>query len=253
MIRRFKILARHWVIAFIYPRPLIGFWFLPRFFGHWIKYARSAGAQKIRVLDLQPCLGDRSFHTPFDAHYFYQGAWLARRVSPAKVARHVDVGSSVLTMSVLSASVDTVFVDYRPLKSSLPGLISVAGDILRLPFRNDSIDSLSCLHVIEHIGLGRYGDPIDPQGSIKAAFELQRIVRPGGRLFLSLPIGRERVCFNAHRVHAPNSVIGMFDQLRLVEFSYVDDAGQFREHQQPSSANDLQYGCGLFQFEKPVS
>jgi SAM-dependent methyltransferase len=144
-------------------------------------------------------------------------------------------------------------VDYRPLKTSLPGLRSVAGDILRLPFADNSLDSASCLHVIEHIGLGRYGDPIDPQGSIKAALELQRIVRPGGKLFLSLPIGRERVCFNAHRVHAPDSVIRMFGQLRLVEFSYVDDAGRFREGQQPAAANDLQYGCGLFQFEKPVS
>jgi len=237
----------------LHPRPIVGLLYLPRFIVHWIKYARTAGAQRIGVLDLHPCLGDWSAHTPFDAHYFYQGAWLARQLSGAKPARHVDVGSSVLTMSVLSAWIDTVFVDYRPLKASLPRLNSVAGDILRLPFADNSLHSLSCLHVIEHIGLGRYGDPIDPQGSAKAAFELQRIVRPGGKLFLSLPIGRERICFNAHRVHAPNSVIGMFGQLKLVEFSYVDDAGQLRERQQPASAKDLQYGCGLFHFEKPVS
>lgn len=243
-------LARHWVIAFIYPRPLVGLFFLPRFFGHWIRYARSAGAQKIRVLDLQPCLGDWSSHTPFDAHYFYQGAWLARKLGALKVARHVDVGSSVLTMSVLSAQVETTFVDYRPLKATLPGLTSVAGNILNLPFAGNSVKSLSCLHVIEHIGLGRYGDPIDPQGSVRAALELQRIVSPGGRLFLSLPIGRERICFNAHRVHAPASVPGMFPQMRLVEFSYVDDDGRYHEDKPVESASLLEYGCGLFQFEK---
>ncbi len=107
--------------------------------------------------------------------------------------------------------------------------------------------------MIEHIGLGRYGDPLDPQGSIKAALELQRIVRPGGRLLLSLPIGRERVCFNAHRVHAPDTVIRMFGQLRLLSFSYVDDAGRLLEHQPPANADGLQYGCGLFQFEKPAA
>lgn len=244
-------LARHLAIAFIYPRPLVGLFFLPRFFGHWIRYARSAGAQEIRILDLQPCLGDWSSHTPFDAHYFYQGAWLARRVGPANVARHVDVGSSILTMSVLSAQKATIFVDCRPLKATLPGLNSIAGNILNLPFADDSVESLSCLHVIEHIGLGRYGDPIDPQGSMKAAHELQRIVSPGGKLFLSLPVGRERICFNAHRVHAPATVLAMFSQMKLVEFSYVDDAGNYNEAEPIEVADHLEYGCGMFHFEKP--
>lgn len=237
-------------MAFISPRPLIGLLFLPRYFGHWFRYASSAGAQKIRVLDLQPCLGDWSTHTPFDAHYFYQGAWLARRVISSKVARHVDIGSSVLTMSVLSAQVETTFVDYRPLKATLPGLTSIAGNILDLPFADGSVNSLSCLHVIEHIGLGRYGDPIDPQGSVKAALELQRIVSAGGKLFLSLPVGRERICFNAHRVHAPASVLKMFPQMKLVEFSYVDDDGQYHEDKSIEAASHLEYGCGLFQFAK---
>ncbi len=249
--RRFKAFARNWVIAFMYPRPLLGVFFLPRFFTHWIRYARSAGAQKIRLLDVQPWLLDWTFHTPFDPHYFYQGAWLARRMGPAKAAPHVDVGSSVLTLSVLSAQQAITFVDYRPLKATLPGLNSIAGNILNLPFTDDSVESLSCLHVIEHIGLGRYGDPIDPQGSLKAALELQRIVSPGGRLFLSLPIGRERVCFNAHRVHAPATVLAMFSRMKLVEFSYVDDAGHYHEAQPIEVAGSLEYGCGMFHFEKP--
>jgi len=237
-------------MAFVYPRPLVGLLYLPRFFSHWIRYAKSENAQKIRVLDLQPCLGDWSTHTPFDAHYFYQGAWLARRVRAAKIIKHVDIGSSVLTISVLSAHVETVFVDYRPLKVSLPGLTSIAGNILDLQFPDDSIESLSCLHVIEHIGLGRYGDPIDPLGSVKAALELQRVVSRGGSLYLSLPVGRERVCFNAHRVHSPISVLQMFPQLKLIEFSYVDDAGQFCEMKSVEDAVSCEYGCGMFHFQK---
>jgi SAM-dependent methyltransferase len=251
---RMKLLAggilKRWILAFLYPRPLIGLIYLPRFFNHWLRYAGADGAEKISVLDLHPCLGDWSTHTPFDAHYFYQGAWLARRISSANVARHVDVGSSVLTVSVLSAHVETIFVDYRPLKATLSGLTSIAGNILDLPFTDDSVESLSCLHVIEHIGLGRYGDPIDPLGSVKAALELQRIVRSGGKLCLSLPVGRERICFNAHRVHAPSSVLRMFSQMNLVEFSYVDDDGQYHEGMPVEAANNLEYGCGLFQLEK---
>ena len=251
--KRIKLLARHWVMALLYPRPLIGLLYLPRFFSHWLKYARSAGGQKVGLLDLQPCLGDWSTHTPFDAHYFYQGAWLARKLAQSKPGKHVDIGSSVLTMSVLSAMVDTIFVDYRPLKASLPGLTSISGNILSLPFDNNSVGSLSCLHVIEHIGLGRYGDPIDSEGSLKAAGELQRIVGTGGKLFISLPIGRERVCFNAHRVHVPASVLKMFPQMRLVEFSYVDDDGQYHEAKPVEAASHLEYGCGLFQFEMEVT
>lgn len=247
---RIRSLLMTWVKAFIYPRPFIGLIYLPRFFSHWLKYARLAKGQKVSLLDSYPCLGDWSTHTPFDAHYFYQGAWLARSIRATKTEQHVDVGSSVLTMSVLSAFVETTFVDYRPLKASLSGLNSMAGDILDLPYAEGSVNSLSCLHVIEHIGLGRYGDPIDPQGSNKAAVELQRIVSGGGRLFLSLPIGRERICFNAHRVHAPTTVLDMFPQMKLVQFSFVDDAGNYHDDQSIESACHLEYGCGMFHFEK---
>ncbi|HEY5993173.1 MAG TPA: DUF268 domain-containing protein [Gallionellaceae bacterium] len=248
--KQLSLFLKHWLMAFLRPRPLIGIFYLPRYIGHWIKYARSARGQRLRLIDSQPCLVDWSTHTPFDAHYFYQGAWLARRLAQVKPGKHVDVGSSVMTMSVLSATVETIFVDYRPLKAALPGLTSLSGNILHLPFEDGSVRSLSCLHVIEHIGLGRYGDPIDPEGSWKAAAELQRIVCPGGKLYLSLPIGRERICFNAHRVHSPDAVLKMFPQLRLAEFSYVDDDGQYHEDQGIERAGRLEYGCGMFQFEK---
>lgn len=246
--KRIRQFLRGWARALLLPRPLIGLFYLPRYVVHWVRYARI---EQLHLLDSQPCLGDWTTHTPFDAHYFYQGAWLARRLAQSKPGQHVDIGSSVMTISVLSAQVDITFVDYRPLKACLPGLIPVAGNILNLAYQDNSVHSLSCLHVIEHIGLGRYGDPINPQGTSQAAAELQRIVSSGGRLFLSLPIGRERVSFNAHRVHAPATVLAMFSQMRLVEFSYVDDAGQYHESQSPEVAAPLDYGCGLFVFEKP--
>ena len=65
----------------------------------------------------------------------------------------------------------------------------------------------------EHIGLGRYGDPLDPLGTRKAAAELQRVLAPGGQLLFSLPVGRPRVEFNAHRVHDPHEVASWFDGL----------------------------------------
>lgn len=249
-IKQLKLLVRNWVMAFIQPRPLVGLLYLPRFFSSWIQYKKKSKGENNMLLDMHPCLGDWTTHTPFDAHYFYQGAWLARRIVQLKRDKHIDVASSVLTVSVLSAIVETTFVDYRPLKASLSGLTSIAGSILDLPFQDESVNSLSCLHVIEHIGLGRYGDPINPSGSFEAAIELQRVVKQDGDLFVSLPIGVERICFNAHRVHSPDSVLKLFPQMRMVEFSYVDDDGEFFENKSIEDAANFEYGCGLFHFRK---
>jgi SAM-dependent methyltransferase len=240
---------RNWLLAFLTPRPFVGLFYLPRYWRDWRRF-QALRQQPLAWRDAHPCLGDWVKETPFDAHYFFQGAWLARRLAAAKPALHVDIGSSALMMSVASAATETAFIDYRPLRSRLPGLHSVAGDITCLPLRSGSLRSLSSLHVIEHIGLGRYGDPLDPQGSAKAGAELARVVAPGGRLYLSVPVGRERVCFNAHRVFHPESVVGMLAPLKLERFALVDDHGGYHEDANTAGARALDYGCGLFEFVK---
>jgi hypothetical protein len=156
----------------------------------------------------------------------------------------------VLTVGVLSAHVPTIFVDYRPLMVQQSGLSCIAADINRLPFADLSVSSLSCLHVIEHIGLGRYGDPINANGAQLAAEELQRVVDVGGTLYLSTPVGRERVCFNAHRVFAPATILRWFSQLQLTNFSYVSDDGVLHVNSPPAPASQLEYGCGFFEFRR---
>jgi len=245
-----KRLARNWTGAFLVPRPIVGVFFLPRYIRDWFAYSRVNRGKKIKLADSYPCLSDWVTKTPFDPHYYYQGAWLSRLLIKAKPERHVDVGSSVTMVSVLSASIPMIFVDYRPLQAGLTNLESIAGNLTHLPFADDAIDSLSCLHVVEHIGLGRYGDPIDPEGSRKAVEELQRVLRPGGRLYLSAPIGREQVCFNAHRVFDPETIPGWLAEMSLKEFSYVNDAGSFFERSLPSQACENEYACGMYMFEK---
>ena len=244
-------LLKNWCLAFFDPRGLASVFGLPRFLRNYYTFRKQAPAVRVHFMDTYPCFNDGTAHTPFDPHYFFQGAWLARRIAVSRPASHVDVGSSVIMLSMLSAIVDTVFIDYRPLDVELPGLTPIAGSVLDLPLESGSTASLSCLHVIEHIGLGRYGDAIDAAGSIKAALELQRVLMPGGTLYLSAPVGRERVCFNAHRVFAPASVPAMLPELELVEFCLVDDNGRFLENEPLAAAERCEYGCGMYLFRKP--
>jgi SAM-dependent methyltransferase len=242
-------LASRWLLPFVDPRRLGSLIRLPRFLIEWRAYRRRSG-ERVAAADLYPCLIDRTAQTPFDPHYFYQGAWIARKLAENRPANHVDIASSVLTVSVLSAFVPTTFIDFRPLPVDLANLATRAGDITRLPFAAGELSSLSCLHVIEHIGLGRYGDPLDPDGLRKAAAELKRVVAPHGRLYLSTPIGRERVCFNAHRVSSPGALVALFDEFDLASFALVDDQGAFRPGAKPGDGEGLEYGCGLFEFVK---
>jgi len=247
---RFRELVRSWVLPFVDPRQLASLVYLPRFLSELSSYRRLANGQRVRLGDAYPCLSDRLPRTPFDPHYFFQGAWLSRRLRETRVEQHVDVGSSVVMLSVLSAQLPVLFVDYRPLRVALPGLTCIGGDLTRLPFADNSIESLSCLHVIEHVGLGRYGDRINPRGSEQAMQELARVVKPGGRLFVSTPVGRERVCFNAHRVFDPHKLAQSFPGMRCHEFSVVDDAGSFHERADPAQYAGLDYGCGMYQLVK---
>ena len=220
----------------------------PWFVRSWRGYSLLEGAEKLSLSDGYPCLTDRTPTTPYDPHYFHQAVWATEHIARLKPEQHVDVGSEVTFVGTLTAIVPVVFVDIRPLPTELPRLQSVAGSLLALPFEDHSVGSLSCLHVAEHVGLGRYGDELDPGGTRRACGELARVLAPGGILLFSLPVGRPRVCFNAHRVHTPAQIVDYFSGLELLEFSLVDDTYTLVHDADLSVAASLSYGCGLFRF-----
>jgi SAM-dependent methyltransferase len=224
----------------------------PWFLRDWRAYARSPGAEPIHPGDAYPQLHDRSPHHPYDPHYFYLNGWAMRRVAGCAPARHVDVASQAILANLLAAIVPVIFVDYRPLRVRLGGLHCVAASLLHLPFADGSIPSLSCLHVVEHVGLGRYGDPLDPDGTRAALAELARVLAPAGHLLLAAPVGRSRVCFNAHRIHTAQAIRAMLPQLELKEYSGVDDAGAYQERLDLDGLDSSEYACGLFWFRKPA-
>lgn len=244
--------ARRWLAQVADPvwaiRGIRGF---PRYFAEWCRYSRLSKADRVRLLDTYPQIHDRTETTSIDAHYFYANAWAMRRIIAMRPTFHVDVGSQVIFANLLSAVIPVVFADYRPLQAKLDGLMCLGASLLELPFADCSLASLSCLHVIEHVGLGRYGDPLDPQGTRKAARELARVLASGGGLFLVMPVGRPRVCFNAHRIYEAGEVREMISELELVEFSGVHDDGRYVERVELSAFQNSEYACGFFWFRRP--
>lgn len=225
----------------------------PRYVGFikdLIKYSRMKGREKISLLDLCPRIHSKTKTTGFDRHYFYQDIWAFQRIYASKTNHHVDIGSKVDFVGLLSAITKVTFVDIRPLEAHLENFESIKGDILSLPFEDNSIKSLSCLHVAEHIGLGRYGDSLDPFGTKKACQELTRILAVNGNLYFSLPIGKPKLCFNSHRTHSPKQIIQYFKGLKLVEFSGINDEGVFKQNIKIDDFENENYACGLFWFKK---
>jgi SAM-dependent methyltransferase len=201
----------------------------------------------------RPCLEDQTTETPFDRHYIYHTAWAARIVAQTRPLEHVDIGSALYFATLVSAFVPIRFYDYRPAAICLSGLNSGQADLLALPFADNSISSLSCMHVVEHIGLGRYGDALDPEGDVKAMSELARVVAKGGSLLFVVPVGRPRIQFNAHRIYSYAEVIKQFENCRLVQSALIpDDPAEGGLTIDPPRAQiDAQnYGCGCFWFKK---
>lgn len=243
--------------AFLFdPRRVASSWrALPHFVRNALAYRRASEETSfpVRFADLQFATTDRFLSAgSIRGHYFLQDLWAARCIHQRGVREHVDVGSRIDGfIAHLLPFCQVIYVDLRPLEIDVAGLTYRQGSITELPFPDGSVESLSSLHVLEHIGLGRYGDPIDPAGYLRAAAELGRVLRPGGELLIGTPVGAERLCFDAHRVFDPETVVAAFAGLTLRSFALIDDSGSAIDVGAGfSQARQCVYGCGLFRFTK---
>lgn len=172
--------------------------------------------------NLKPCILDKTDTTPVDPVYFYQDAWCAKKVFEQKPHHHYDIGSKAEMNGIISQFTPTTMVDIRPIDLLMPGFHFQTGSILNLPFADGEISSLSSICVVEHIGLGRYGDPLDPYGTEKAIAELKRVLADSGNLYISVPVdSKSNIYFNAHRTFTRNHILELLKPLKLVEEKYI--------------------------------
>jgi hypothetical protein len=192
--------------------------------------------------------------------YFHQDLLVAQRIFAANPRRHVDVGSRIDGFVAHVASFRQIeIVDIRPVASTVENIAAMQADLMQPGSVPESAcDSLSCLHALEHFGLGRYGDPIDPQGHRRGLDGLIRMLEPGGTLYLSVPVGPQEILFNCHRRFHASTVLDLVaDRLALVRLDLVDDQGNLVRNLAHSRARTdpalgcRREGCAIFEFRKP--
>lgn len=208
IVDRFKLWKRFWESYFNYKRLN--------------KLEANSFNRQDLLQSIYPCLGEDTNDTEIEPTYFYQDAWAFERIIQHKPFSHIDVGSHHKFVALLSKVLPVTMIDIRPLSLPLDSLNFKQGSILDLPFEDESVESLSSLCVVEHIGLGRYGDPLDLQGSQKAIAELKRVIKPNGNLYISVPIEeRSKTYFNAHRSFNEDYIFELFAPFKVVDSKYI--------------------------------
>ena len=244
-----------WKVLKDIVRSIRGLWRRWQFLIDYFAFRRHAIDRRfpVRWRDRYPCLDDKTKTTGFDRHYLYHPAWAARILSKTRPVKHVDFSSTLNFSTMLSAFIPVDFYDYRPADVSLTDLTSLSANLVNLPFANNSFESISCMHVVEHVGLGRYGDPIDYDGDLKAMRELHRVLKPNGNLLFVVPVGKPKIMFNAHRIYSYEQIIEQFSGLELVSFALIKEGhgdGGLNFNATGFDVAEQEYGCGCFWFKK---
>ncbi len=210
----------------------------------------------IEERSLWPIITDKYAKAGTIHNYFRQDLWAARLIHKSGVRQHFDIGSRIdgFIAHLLAMEIEVTLIDIREFPGEVEHLNTIVDDATLLNRIEDgSIESMSALCSLEHFGLGRYGDPIDPEACFLCFTQIRKKLKPGGNLYVSVPVGRERVEFNAHRVFAASTIVEAFGELKLGEYSCTAD-GQMEYHvdihKYDDDPHNGEYRYGLFHFIK---
>ncbi len=228
---------------------------MPSFIREYVVFTKKNRTNIIPIKKIYPCLSDRfSESGSLPEHYFFQDLLVAQKIFSNNPIKHVDIGSRIDGFVAHVASFRTIEVfDIRPLKQEIPNLIFHQIDMTEFDQKYlNYADSISCLHALEHFGLGRYGDRIDPDGHLKGFDFIKKMIKPNGLLYLSVPIGKLRIEFNAHRVFSLEYIINWVTNDFIIErIDIIDDNERiFYNYKIEETPLAIEYGCGIFTLKK---
>lgn len=211
------------------------------------------------ITDNNPCLNDK-YDNAGNNHsvYFLQDLYVAQKVFERKPVKHVDVGSRIDGfVSNVASFREIEVIDIRRMDSTIENVSFKQADMMNgdhVP--SDYCDSISSLHAIEHFGLGRYGDPIDPDGHLKGFRNITKMLRGGGIFYFSVPMGSQRIEFNAHRVFGMQYLMELVStDYKILSFAYIEDKGILHRDAPLTEMNiknsfGCKYGCAIFELLK---
>lgn len=196
----------------------------------------------------RPCYSDRYKQAGSLGAYFWQDLWAARHIYEDAPKKHIDIGSRIDGfIGHISCFVEDVqLIDVRPLDKNIPNVTYWCMDATKLEnIESESISSISSLCALEHFGLGRYGDDINPEGCFEAIDSIQRVIKKGGKAYIAVPIGKEHLEFDAHRIFQASTIVECFSQMELVEFAAVHDVEDYIEYNIDIHKYDDEWNNGL--------
>lgn len=236
-------------IRLIYYEPL-------SFIKHWTSYfkdyrkIKSSLEHQVSPFQIKPdypCLIDKIDSSGAFGMYIYQDAWAFKHLLNSKPKILVDIASSTYFVAFAAQFSKVISIDIRALVSTMGSIEYQRGDVTNMPFEDMSVEAISTLSVIEHIGLGRYGDDIDIDGMVKAASELTRVLAKGGMLLVAFPVGKEnKISFNAHRICTPEYSLSLFESLVLEDEKYVLRDKLISRSEFEKLGRPYSYGCYKF-------
>ncbi|HEY5535102.1 MAG TPA: DUF268 domain-containing protein [Ignavibacteria bacterium] len=251
-----------WLLNFIGFDPKIFFYNITGLFWYFKDYRllrKQLNSKSDFKVNLFPILRERTEQSgTVSGHYFHQDLLIAGKIFKNNPHKHIDIGSRIDGFVAHVASFREIEVfDIRALTSSIENVKFKQVDFTNLPEEYFSYtDSLSCLHAIEHFGLGRYNDSIDVNGHLKGLESMYKTLKTGGKFYFAAPLGDLRIEFNAHRVFSIEYLLRLFkDKYKIVSFSYVDDHGNLHKNielNELAKQNNFgcKYGCGIFELHK---
>jgi len=222
------------------------------------KMLRQTNNTSFQITKFYPVFGEKKYHSNIPWNYFFQDLWVAQLIFKNNPLKHVDIGSRIDGFVAHVATFREIEVyDIRNVRDDISNVRFIQADICSDNFHHyDYCDSISSLHVIEHLGLGRYGDSIDPDAHIKGLRNINRALKSNGLFYLSVPIGKQRIEFNAHRIFSTSYIIELLKPYYTLEiFGYINDHSLFYPYV-PITDNGFEnsfgchYGCGIFVFRK---
>lgn len=211
---------------------------------------------KIQENHIWPVIQEKYAMAGNTGNYFWQDLWAAKIIIKSGVKNHFDIGSRLdgFIAHLLAADIEVTMIDIRKFPLEMETLHTIVDDATSLhQIQDESIESMSALCSLEHFGLGRYGDPVDPEACFKCFYNIQRKLKLGGNLYISVPVGKERVEFNAHRVFYASTIVENFTFMTLKSFSCTAEGKIENNVDIHKYDNDIHHGdyrYGLFHFVK---